>query len=235
MRARRRACARTRRRPRWSPATPGTGSSPRRAISARTYRPEVAPAVILDDARRAASAMREVGCTELYVAGGGWEWVTPRGKTRRQLAGQITAEDALPDAEFARYAAHDRPDRRGHARRRGARPASTTTSARSWRRGRRWKTCWRRPIPAHVFLGPDTGHFAWAGDDPGRVLPRLRRADQDGPPQRLPRRRDRAGQGGGLAVPRVRRTRRLRGTRSGRRRFPGDPGKSSATPASPAG
>jgi inosose dehydratase len=130
-----------------------------------TYRPEVAPAVILDDARRAASAMREVGCTELYIAGGGWEWVTPRGKTRRQLAGQITAEDALPEAEFAQYAALI--DQIGAvALEEGVKACFHNHVGTIVETRAEMENLLSQTDPAHVFLGPDTGHFAWAGDDP---------------------------------------------------------------------
>lgn len=121
--------------------------------------------VIVEEARRYARFMREVGCTELYVAAGGGNSVTRRGKTRRELAGQITAEDALPDDEFARYAALI--DEIG-----------ATTLAEGVR------ACFHNHVgtiietraeldrllaltdPQHVFVGPDLGHLAWAGDDP---------------------------------------------------------------------
>lgn len=122
-------------------------------------------AAILGEARRHARFMREVGCTELYVAAGGGDYVTRRGKTRRELAGRITPDDALPDDEFARYAALI--DEIG-----------AVTLAEGVR------ACFHNHVgtiietraeldrllaltdPQHVFVGPDLGHLAWAGDDP---------------------------------------------------------------------
>lgn len=130
-----------------------------------TYRPEVAPATIIEEARAQAHAMRAVGCTEWYIAGGGWDRVTPSGKTRRERAGQITAEDGLTDDEMARYAEVIN----------GIGAAALAEGV---------QACFHNHVgtiietraeterllaltdPATVFLGPDTGHFAWAGDDP---------------------------------------------------------------------
>lgn len=130
-----------------------------------TFRPEVAPATIVEEAKAQAHAMRAVGCTEWYIAGGGWERVTPRGKTRRELAGQITDADGISDEEMASYA-----------------EVINQIGAAALAEG--VQACYHNHVgtiietraeterllaltdPATVFLGSDTGHFAWAGDDP---------------------------------------------------------------------
>ncbi|MHB8647298.1 MAG: sugar phosphate isomerase/epimerase family protein [Thermomicrobiales bacterium] len=122
-------------------------------------------AEILDDAAHHARFMRAVGCTELYVAAGGGNYVTPRGKTRREIAGQVRPEDALPDDVFADYAGlideigaitlaegvrscfHNHVGTIIETREEMDRLLSLTDRSR-------------------VFVGPDTGHLAWAGADP---------------------------------------------------------------------
>ncbi len=122
-------------------------------------------AEILDDARLYARFMRAVGCTELYVAAGGGDSMTPRGKTRRELAGQVQPEDALSDDAFAQYAVL-------------INEIGAITLAEGVR------SCFHNHVgtvietrgemdrllaltdPACVFVGPDTGHLAWAGADP---------------------------------------------------------------------
>ncbi|PZR84763.1 MAG: hypothetical protein DLM67_27120 [Candidatus Nephthysia bennettiae] len=120
---------------------------------------------ILDDAAHHARFMRAIGCTELYVAAGGGNYVTPRGKTRRAIAGQVRPEDALPGDAFAEYA-------------RLIDEIGAVTLAEGVR------SCFHNHVgtiietqeemdrllaltdPSRVFVGPDTGHLAWAGADP---------------------------------------------------------------------
>jgi len=122
-------------------------------------------AEILGDARMYARFMRAAGCMELYVAAGGGDYMTLRGKTRRDLAGQIQPEDALPEDAFAQYA--DLVNEIG-----------AVTLAEGVR------SCFHNHVgtiietraemdrllaltdPARVFAGPDVGHLAWAGADP---------------------------------------------------------------------
>ncbi len=120
---------------------------------------------ILQQAARDARFMRDVGCTELYVAAGGGTFITPRGKTRREVAGHVQPDDALPDDAFADYAA-----------------LINAIGAITLAQGVR--TCFHNHVgtvietreemdrllsltdPERVFVGPDTGHLAWAGADP---------------------------------------------------------------------
>jgi len=119
---------------------------------------------ILQQAAHAACFMRDVGCTELYVAAGG-NFVTSRGKTRREVAGHVQPDDALPDDAFADYAAL-------------INEIGAITLAQGVR------TCFHNHVgtvietraemdrllsltdPERIFVGPDTGHLAWAGADP---------------------------------------------------------------------
>ena len=60
---------------------------------------------ILERARKLSSFARQVGCTELYVAAGGFGGYTnSSGQTRSQLAGHVSPEDALSDAEYKQFA-----------------------------------------------------------------------------------------------------------------------------------
>ncbi len=120
---------------------------------------------IVERAKRDSALMRAGGCDALYVAAGGAEYTAASGKTRRQVSGQVTAEDGLTDEEMKAFA--------GTLNEVGA--ATLAEGVRS---------CFHNHVgtvietraeferllaladPATVFLGPDTGHIAWAGDDP---------------------------------------------------------------------
>lgn len=120
---------------------------------------------LLTAARQQAAFARAVGCTELYVAAGGFDYVTRAGRTRRQAAGHVRADDALTDEEYRRFG-----------------ETLSEVGAILLREGVR--ACFHNHVgtpietraeidrllaladPATVFLGPDTGHLAWAGADP---------------------------------------------------------------------
>ena len=126
-----------------------------------TFRPAVEHEQILEDARRYARFMRDAGCTELYVAAGGGDYVTRRGKTRREVAGQVQPEDALPDDEFARYAALI--DEIGAiTQAEGVRACFHNHAGTIIETRAEMDRLLALTDPAHVFAGPDTGHLAWA-------------------------------------------------------------------------
>ena len=120
---------------------------------------------ILERVRRHAVFGREVGCTELYVAPGGFDYVTPSGRTRRETAGQVTPEDSLTNDQFEIF-------------------AETLNLAGEITLNEGVRSCFHNHVgtvietrdevdrlialtdPTLVFLGPDTGHLAWAGADP---------------------------------------------------------------------
>lgn len=58
---------------------------------------------IVETARDVARFARGLGCTELYVAAGG-DYTASNGKTRRQVAGHVSQDDAMSDAEFQQFA-----------------------------------------------------------------------------------------------------------------------------------
>lgn len=121
-------------------------------------------ASILERARGYAAFAKAVGCTELYVAASGFEWVTPRGFTRRQVAGHVQPDDALSDAAFRHFA--ETLNRVGEIT-----LASGVRSCFHNHVGTVIETrdevdrLFRLLDPTLVFMGPDTGHLAWAGAD----------------------------------------------------------------------
>ena len=120
---------------------------------------------ILERVQQHASFARAVGCTELYVAPGGFDYVTSSGKTRRQLAGHVRPEDSLTDGEFQIF-------------------AETLNLVGAITLAEGVRSCFHNHVgtvietreeidrllmltdPDLIFLGPDTGHLAWAGADP---------------------------------------------------------------------
>jgi len=120
---------------------------------------------ILQRVRDHARFAQAVGCTELYVAPGGFDYRTRSGRTRRQTAGHVGPEDSLTDDELRVFAA-------------------TLDAAGAIALEYGVRACFHNHVgtvietrdevdrllsltdPALVFLGPDTGHLAWAGADP---------------------------------------------------------------------
>ena len=121
--------------------------------------------MILEAARHYAAFSLEVGCTELYVAPGGFGYVARSGRSRSEVAGHVGPADGLTDDEYARFA--------------DTLQAFCAITLASGVRG-----CFHNHVgtvietreeidrllgmvdPEVVFLGPDTGHLAWAGMDP---------------------------------------------------------------------
>ena len=119
----------------------------------------------LERARRQAAFHREIGCTEVYVAAGGFRaYTTARGLTRDAVAGHVLPEDGMTDEEFEQTA--DMINRVGEI-----------TLAEGVR------SCFHNHVatvvetPAEIdrlfslvdrnllFMGPDTGHLAFGGAD----------------------------------------------------------------------
>lgn len=119
----------------------------------------------LAEARRYAQVSQDLGLTELYLAAGGFDRVRPGHRTRREAAGNVTPDDALSDQEFEELAD-------------GVSAVARTTLEYGVR------SCYHNHVGTFVetraeverllsmadkealFLGPDTGHLAWAGEDP---------------------------------------------------------------------
>lgn len=121
--------------------------------------------VILARAQEYARFAHAAGCSELYVAAGGFDtYVTTRGLNRRQVSGHVQPEDGLSAAEYAQFA-------------RVLNRVGEITLAQGVR------SCFHNHVGSvietraeidHlfslvdsgvVFMGPDTGHLAWAGVD----------------------------------------------------------------------
>lgn len=115
-------------------------------------------------ARRYGQLSQALGVTEIYLAASGFDLERPGHRTRRQAAGNVTAADALSDAEFQQLAE-------------GVTAVANATLEYGVR------SCFHNHVGSFVetraevekllsltgpelFLGPDTGHLEWAGDDP---------------------------------------------------------------------
>lgn len=126
---------------------------------------------ILARAKPIARYVRELGCSELYVATEGGNLITRSGKTRREIAGQVSSADALPDDAMAQF-------------------AETLTEFARLTLAEGVASCFHNHVgtvietvaeldhlldlsdPECVFLGLDTGHLAWAGADAAAVCAR---------------------------------------------------------------
>jgi inosose dehydratase len=120
---------------------------------------------ILARAREMAQFAQSAGVTELYVAAGGFnQYVTHRGLTRNQVAGHVQPADSMTDAEFTQFA-----QALNHVG-----EITLEYGVRSCFHNHVGATIETRAEMDHlfglvdrnlVFLGPDTGHLAWAGAD----------------------------------------------------------------------
>lgn len=118
---------------------------------------------IVESARRAARFTHDIGCTEMYVAAGG-EYTTRSGRPRRDVAGHVAPEDALADPEFRVFA--ETLCRVGEASlREGVRSCFHPHVGTVIETGEEIERLLELTDPDLVFLGPDTGHLAWAGVD----------------------------------------------------------------------
>jgi len=144
--------------------------------SARFWDPEE-EAGILSRPAEIARYVRGLGCSELYVAAAGMEQSMRSGLTRSERAGQVGPEDAMTVSQFAQF-----------GRVLGA--FATATAAEGV------AACFHPHVGTvietaaeldtlladvetdQLYLGLDTGHTAWAGDDPVeiclRYLPRVK-------------------------------------------------------------
>lgn len=119
---------------------------------------------ILTRARQHAQLMHDVGCTELYVAASGFDWVTPRGLTRRQVSGHVRGEDSMSDAQFRQFA--ETLNRVGEITlEAGVRSCFHNHVGTVIETSDEIDRLFALVDPALVFMGPDTGHLAWAGAD----------------------------------------------------------------------
>jgi inosose dehydratase len=133
------------------------GLAPAPGYLGAAYWEEAQAGAILHEATALARTMRELGCTELYVAAS----LTPE---RRLVAGRVRPQDGLSDAGYRRFAA-----------------TLNRVGAATLAEGVR--ICFHNHVGSFietraeidrlfalvdrelVFQGPDLGHLAWAGDD----------------------------------------------------------------------
>ena len=121
---------------------------------------------ILDRAHRYAVLMRELGCSELYVAAGGFNtYLASSGRSRSQLAGHVAPSDAMTNAEYQTFA--DTLNQVGEITlREGVRSCFHNHVGSVIETRDEIDRLLALLDPSLVFLGPDTGHLAWAGADP---------------------------------------------------------------------
>jgi inosose dehydratase len=133
-------------------------------FSARWWMPEEEDA-ILASAPKVAERTRALGCDVLYVAATGMDHIAPSGHTRRELAGKVTPADAMTPDEYAQF---------GKVLSAFAELtlAAGVTSSFHPHVGTVIETAAElATLLEHIdtdalALGLDTGHIAWAGDDP---------------------------------------------------------------------
>ena len=120
---------------------------------------------IVGRAKAFAGFAQTAGLTEIYVAAGGFtNYSTPRGLSRMQIAGNVRPEDEMTDGEYQQFA-------------KVLNQVGEITLAKGVR------SCFHNHVGSVietraeidrlfslvdrdvVFMGPDTGHLAWAGAD----------------------------------------------------------------------
>lgn len=118
----------------------------------------------LATARRYAEISQELGVTELYVADGGFNQQSPAGRTRRAAVAHVTAEDALPEKQFRIMT--DTLQAIGEVLlEKGVRACFHNHGGTFVETEDEIERLLAATDPEIVFLGPDTGHLAWAGVD----------------------------------------------------------------------
>jgi inosose dehydratase len=120
---------------------------------------------ILKRAREYGRFMRECDCTELYLGPGGFEgYVTASGKNRKELAGHVGTDDGLTGAEWQQLA--DCLNRVGEITlEEGVRSCFHNHVGSVIETLEEIERMLQMTDPDLVFLGPDTGHLAWAAAD----------------------------------------------------------------------
>lgn len=124
---------------------------------------------LLDDflarAEQYAAFAQAANCTELYVAGGGFNnYLTARGLTRNQVAGHVQPSDSMTDDEFRHFAAT--LNRIGEVTlERGVRACFHNHVGSVIETRSEIDRLWDMVDHDLIFMGPDTGHLAWGGVD----------------------------------------------------------------------
>lgn len=118
----------------------------------------------LQSARTHARVSRELGLTDIFIAVGGFETVTRAGRTRRQAAANAGPLDALTDEQF-RHMTQTTTEVCEAFLEEGIRPCFHTHVGTFVETEDEIETLLSAIDPEVLFVGPDTGHLAWAGID----------------------------------------------------------------------
>ncbi|QGN33759.1 TIM barrel protein [Microlunatus sp. Gsoil 973] len=115
-------------------------------------------------ARRAAQVSHQLGLTEIYVAAGGFNTTTRSGRTRRDAVAHSGPDDSLTDEQFAELAETMQAVGRATLEH-GVRACYHNHGGTFIEREDEIERLLAATDPQVLFLGPDTGHLAWAGID----------------------------------------------------------------------
>ena len=119
---------------------------------------------LLATARRYAETSQALGLTEVYVSAGGFGVQAPSGRTRKEVVGRATEADSLPEREFRQLT--DTVQAIGEVLlERGVRCCYHSHGGTFVESEDEIERLLDAADPEVVFLGPDTGHLAWAGID----------------------------------------------------------------------
>jgi inosose dehydratase len=120
-------------------------------------------AEILRRAGEYARAMKQVGCTELYVAASS-DYTAASGRTRSESAGHVKPDDSLSEAEYRQFA--ETLNRVGETTlKEGVRSCFHNHVGTPIETRNEVDTLFALVDKDVVFMGPDTGHLAWGGVD----------------------------------------------------------------------
>ena len=121
-------------------------------------------AAIIERAQAMAQAHRQAGCTEIYIAPGGFDYVGGRGLDRRQVAGHVEPADGLPEDAYRQFA--ETLNRVGEITlREGVRACFHNHVGSVIETRAEIDHLFSLVDRSLVFMGPDTGHLAWGGVD----------------------------------------------------------------------
>ncbi len=120
---------------------------------------------ILERAVDHAAFSKAAGCTELYVAAGGFQsYTTSRGLTRAQAAGHVLTADAMSDTQYAQFAKV-----LNHVGEitlsQGVRSCFHNHVGSVIETREEIDRLYEMVDPDLSFMGPDTGHLVWGGVD----------------------------------------------------------------------
>ncbi|MGI6366804.1 MAG: sugar phosphate isomerase/epimerase family protein [Anaerolineae bacterium] len=121
-------------------------------------------AELMERAKEQADNMAELGVDAIFIADGGFQNVTPSGRTRRDLATHTTAADSLSPDQYKYYG--EVISKVGEETLKRGVMACFHNHVGSYIETRKEiDDLWAQVDRSKVFQGPDIGHLAWAGGD----------------------------------------------------------------------